>query len=83
MKLSEWLDVAHLDVCAFSEKIGVWPGTVHRYLRDERVPTPRVMRRIIAFTNAVVGPQDFYGLPGSTTRKRRKRRRRAAVRQAA
>ena len=61
MVLSEYLRKHDLSYAAFGERIGVKAQTVWRYANAERVPTPKVMRRIIEETDGAIGPGDFFG----------------------
>ena len=63
MKLSEHMKANGLTLAAFAEMIGVSGAkAVHRYALGQRMPTPEVMRRIVAATDGAVQPNDFYDL---------------------
>lgn len=65
MKLTEYLDQQNITPSAFAKAIGVEASTVTRLASGETVPSPRVMRAIIAATGGLVTPNDFFNLPAS------------------
>ena len=61
MKLAAFIEEVGLSPAEFARSIGVNEReSIRRYLRGERIPTPRVMRRIIAATEGRVSPTDFF-----------------------
>jgi hypothetical protein len=44
----------------FSRRIGVSAQSMHRYLRFNRCPSPKIMEKIIFETNGQVLPNDFF-----------------------
>lgn len=61
MKLSSYLEQQKLTPAAFGKKIRVSRQAVDRYIAGQRIPQPKVMKRIAAVTDGVVTPNDFYG----------------------
>lgn len=60
MTLAEYLARASLSRPQFARKIGVSPETVRRYIDCGRVPTPRIMAKIIGETDGKVTADDFF-----------------------
>jgi transcriptional regulator with XRE-family HTH domain len=65
MKLKDYLTQRKITSSAFAKVIGVETSTVTRLASGETVPSPRVMRAIIAATGGLVTPNDFFNLPSS------------------
>lgn len=61
MKLIEYIKEANLSYKEFAEKIGTTEMAVRYYVKG-RVPTPKIMRKIIEATAGTVRPNDFYGV---------------------
>jgi len=59
MKLQEYLTAMDLNAVAFAEKLGVSNVAVYRWINQERVPEPKMMRRIHRATLGMVQPNDW------------------------
>lgn len=62
MKLKHHLTEQGITYSAFARQIETSHEAVRRYADEGRVPTPDVMRRIIAATGGAVMPNDFFDL---------------------
>ena len=51
---------------AFGQTIAVSQAAVNRYVRGERIPTPRIMARIVEATDGQVTANDFYAQPDTS-----------------
>jgi len=60
MKLKEYLILKKQSIEDFSLELGLSYAAVRLYVNAGRVPTPKVMRKIIEITNGAVTPNDFY-----------------------
>ena len=60
MKLKEYLIITKQSIEDFSHKLGLSYAAVRLYVNAGRVPTPKVMRRIVDITNGAVQPNDFF-----------------------
>lgn len=60
MKLGDYLESQQLTRAEFAQRIGVTTEAVRRYEDCGRVPTPKVMARILSATNGEVTANDFY-----------------------
>jgi predicted transcriptional regulator len=60
MKLSDYISENKLTQAAFGKLIGVSQAAIDRYLRGERNPHKKYMKRIIKVTGGQVKPNDFY-----------------------
>lgn len=67
MTLDEYLELNSISVADFAKKIGAKSrATVHRYLSKNtkpRIPSQRMMTKIIRATGGEVMPGDFYTIP--------------------
>jgi antitoxin CcdA len=63
MKLQAYLMTYDRPTAEFGRRLGVTKASISRYASGERIPTPEVMRRIVAETNGAVTANDFYDLP--------------------
>ncbi len=60
MKLADFLYEHQLKPAQFARMLGVRSReTVHRYLRGERIPEPKILQRIIEITEGQVQLSDF------------------------
>lgn len=60
MTLQEYLDSTGEAPLAFGARLGLkQPGSIYRYLRGERIPTPYWMRAIYEKTQRKVSPNDW------------------------
>jgi antitoxin CcdA len=72
MKLQSYLASHDYPAVEFGRRLGVSKATVSRYASGARIPSPAVMRRIVAETKGAVTANDFYDLPPvATTRQPR------------
>lgn len=62
MTLKDWLVAHNVDSAAFAEKIGRSTEAVRRYANGARIPDRETMPLIVAETNGVVTPNDFFGI---------------------
>lgn len=70
MKLADWLEGdetavpprPRISTAEFARRIGMPQPTVHRYAKGERIPEPDAMSKIVAETNGLVTPNDFYNI---------------------
>lgn len=60
MKLKEFLKREQVSIEDFAQKMGLSYAAVRQYVNAGRVPTPKVMRRIINVTDGAVQPNDFF-----------------------
>lgn len=60
MKLKEYLTLKRQSIEDFSRELGLSYAAVRLYVNASRVPTPKVMRRIVDITNGAVQPNDFF-----------------------
>lgn len=60
MTLADYLKQSSLNRSQFARLIGVSPETVRRYIDLGRVPTPKVMNRIIEETGGKVTADAFF-----------------------
>lgn len=60
MKLKEYLMLKKQSIDDFSHELGLSYAAVRLYVNAGRVPTPKVMRRIVDITNGAVQPNDFF-----------------------
>jgi transcriptional regulator with XRE-family HTH domain len=70
MKLYEWMEKAKINADSLAGMLVVRRSTVDRYVNRGRVPTPRVMKKIVGITGGQVTPNDFYALGKRTTGRR-------------
>lgn len=59
MQLRNYLDNENISISEFGRSIGTSHVTILKYLGG-RVPTPRLMRRIIHTTKGRVTPDEFF-----------------------
>lgn len=67
MKLQSYLASHGYPATEFGRRLGVSKASVSRYASGERIPSPSVMRRIVAETEGAVTANDFYDLPAVAT----------------
>jgi DNA-binding transcriptional regulator YdaS (Cro superfamily) len=60
MELGTYLGNQALSEAKFGRSIDVSQAAVNRYVRGDRIPTPRIMARIEAATSGAVTANDFY-----------------------
>ncbi len=60
MTLKEFLKNNHVSIEDFAREMGLSYAAVRQYANAGRVPTPKVMRKIINVTGGAVQPNDFY-----------------------
>tara|TARA_R100001082_G_scaffold53217_1_gene29019 strand:- start:159 stop:350 length:192 start_codon:yes stop_codon:yes gene_type:complete len=60
MTLKEYLTTKQMSVAEGARKFGAEYQTFHHWVRQERIPRLKDMRRLALWTNGNVGPQDFY-----------------------
>lgn len=60
MKLKEYLILKKQSIEDFSRELGLSYAAVRLYVNAGRVPTPKVMRRIVDITHGAVQPNDFF-----------------------
>lgn len=60
MKLDAYLSTHGLSQSEFAARIGVSQPAVAKYVAGKRIPHRDVMARIVAETDGLVGPADFY-----------------------
>ena len=60
MDLAAYISMEKLTYTELAERLSVSTAAVHRYVKEGRVPTPDVMRRITTVTNGAVQPNDFF-----------------------
>lgn len=69
MQLREYLKQYHLGAAQFARMLGVKSRmTVYRYLRGERIPSAEMMKKIVALTDGLVQPNDFFTVDQPITR---------------
>lgn len=59
MRLSDWLSGACLSDAVFADRIGVSRQALWRYKAGERMPRPKIVRRIEKATRGKVTSADF------------------------
>lgn len=62
MKLKDYLNEHEISHSSFAEQIAVEAESVRRYANNERIPEPKVMKRIAKKTNNAVTANDFYDI---------------------
>lgn len=62
MKLAIWLQKNDLIPTEFANKIGVSPSMIHKYLYEDVIPRPKLMKAIHEKTCGAVTANDFYDL---------------------
>lgn len=62
MKLGTWLEEKGITREAFAARIETTAPSVTRYVNGERVPRPRIMKRITEVTLGQVTANDFIGV---------------------
>ena len=67
--LAKYLAEQGLSRAAFAKAIAVSEEAVRRYLSGERIPTRRIMQRIVAATKGKVTANDFFAPPPRRTGK--------------
>lgn len=60
MTLTDYLEREAITTEKFAEMLGVDPVSVRRYLRGQRRPKLKVMRKIAKVTRGEVTPNDFW-----------------------
>lgn len=60
MTLIEWMQQEKKSVSEVAKILSVTVPCVYRYIKTNRVPTPEIMRKIIAMTGGKVTANDFY-----------------------
>lgn len=60
MTLKEWMEQEKKSVSEIARNLSVTVTCVYRYIKTNRVPTPEIMRKIIAMTGGKVTSNDFY-----------------------
>ncbi len=66
MKLSTFLIQQQLSPADFARRLGVCRMTVHRYIRGDRFPRPRLLRKIAELTDGQVTANDFLDPEGES-----------------
>ena len=66
MNLRSYLSSRGISEAAFGQTIAVSQAAVNRYVRGERMPTPRIMARIVEATDGQVTANDFYAQPDTS-----------------
>jgi len=62
MKFREWMSESTASPTDAAEAIGVSIRTIYRYLSEERIPDPKEMLLLHAFTEGQVTANDFYNI---------------------
>lgn len=66
MKLSDYLTAHAVTYSGFAAAIGVANAkVVERYAKQQRIPRPEIMRKIVGATGGAVRADDFYPWPAS------------------
>lgn len=60
MTLQAYLDAAKLSRTDFAGAVGCSAETIRRYIAGTRMPTPKMMEKIIHQTKGAVQPNDFF-----------------------
>lgn len=60
MKLKDYMTLRGLTTVQMAAQLGVSHVAVVRYTTGGRVPTPKIMRKIIEVTGGEVRPDDFF-----------------------
>lgn len=60
MTLKDFLKLKKQSLEDFARELGLSYAAVRQYVNAGRVPTPKVMRRIVDITNGAVTPNDFF-----------------------
>lgn len=63
MTLKEFLNSKKISIEDFAQEMGLSYAAVRQYVNAGRVPTPKIMRKIINITGGAVQPNDFYEQP--------------------
>jgi hypothetical protein len=58
--LIDYINDNGITVPSFAKTIDVKTESVRRYIKEGRVPEPKIMRRIMDATNNQVMPNDFF-----------------------
>ncbi len=67
MKLKDYMTLRKLTTVQMAAQLGVSHVAVVRYTTGGRVPTPKIMRKIIEVTGGEVRPDDFFACRISLT----------------
>jgi transcriptional regulator with XRE-family HTH domain len=59
MKLKDWMSKKRVSGVEFARRLGVAKATVSRYVTEDRVPRPAILRKIHDETNGEVSAPDF------------------------
>jgi plasmid maintenance system antidote protein VapI len=59
MHLDEWLRINGKSRTGFARDLGVPVSTINRILKEKRIGTDGVMRKIVKATSGAVTPNDF------------------------
>ncbi|WP_425362880.1 hypothetical protein [Candidatus Tisiphia endosymbiont of Hybos culiciformis] len=62
MKLSIWMEVNNLKTCKVARLFKVSSSHIYKYIYENTIPRPKVMKRIFFATYGAVTPNDFYGI---------------------
>lgn len=62
MKLKEYRKKEHLTQMEVAKALGVRQGIISAWELGNRTPSSTCMKKIIAYTNGEVQPNDFYGV---------------------
>lgn len=60
MKLKQFLKTNNISAANFSNKIGVPPATLRKWVQGERIPRKKEMLKLMQLTNGEVQPNDFF-----------------------
>ena len=60
MKLTDYLHLKRLSQKEFAASVGVSSSAICYYLQKKRVPTKKIMQKIIDLTDGKVSPNDFF-----------------------
>ena len=60
MKLITWIEINGIKPSALAKKLKISQVHVHKYLYEEVIPRPAIMKRIYELTCGAVTPNSFY-----------------------
>lgn len=62
MTLREYINSVGISVKDFSQKVGVIPTTIYRYMDGSRKPRPEIAMKIVSVSNKLVSLESLYNI---------------------
>ena len=62
MQLATWLKLKNLSISEFAKQIGRHHSLVHKYIYEDVIPKPNIMKALFLTTYGAVTANDFYHL---------------------